>query len=294
MFWVMASLRIVRPPFRSDCRSTPSRRITDVIKVTARDGVDVRCVDEGQGFPILVVHGGMNSPSDWDKVAGCMVSRFRIVRLHRRQYRLDVELESPITMTQETDDVVALATAIGEPVLLVGHSSGAVLGLEAMVAAPSLFAGAVLYEPPLVTGPPLGGEALRAARTAFAAGKPGKALGIFLHRIVQMPWWTEPLSRIVGLIPKFRPLISRQLDDCDAIDRLGVRLEAYSGIDVPVVLLRGDRSPTHLSERTDVLAAALPRVERVVALAGQGHGANDRAPRDVAKVIEDLAGDVRM
>lgn len=261
-----------------------------MIDVVASDGTDVRSIAEGTGRPILVVHGGLNDPSDWAKVARCLDPRFRVVRLHRRQYRMDLTPDSPVTMAQEVDDVRALATAIGEPVLLVGHSSGAVVGLEAMVAAPALFAGAVLYEPPAITGPPLGGDALRAARAASAEGRTGKALAIFLRDIVRMPAWITPLAGLaVAVMPTLRPLVARQLDDCAAIDQLGLRLAAYAGIEVPTVFLRGERSPAHLGERIDVLARQLPHVEQVVTLPRQGHAANQRAPREVARVVEALA-----
>lgn len=250
-------------------------------------------LDEGHGPAILVLPGGMNDPSDRDKVAARLVPRFRVLRLHRRQYRVDIDLGRPVTMGDEVEDVLGVAARIGEPVLVVGHSSGAVLALEAMVAAPHWFAGAVLYEPPSVIGSPLGGEAQVRARAAVSAGKPGKALAIFLRDIVEMPAWVSPLARIgVGLVRRLRPLVPRQLDDVDAIDALGVRLDAYSRIEVPTVFLRGDRSPDHLRVRTEKLVEAMPHVERVTVLRGQGHGANDRAAGRVAGVIADFAAEV--
>ena len=48
------------------------------------------------------------------------------------------------------------AAPLDRPVL-VGHSSGAVLALEALAAGPGQFAGAFIYEPPLVLDRPLGG-----------------------------------------------------------------------------------------------------------------------------------------
>lgn len=181
---------------------------------------------------------------------------------------------------------------IGEPVLLVGHSSGGVVALEAMVASPSTFVGAVLYEPPVAIGPPLGGEALARAEAAVTAGKPGKAMAIFIRDIVRMPPLIARIVRVVAAVqPKLRAFVPRQLGDVEAIDRLGVRLDAYAGIEVPTVLLGGDRSPPHLGERIDALARTLPRAERVV-LHRQGHGAHLRAPGDVARVIETLADKV--
>ncbi|WP_236794927.1 alpha/beta fold hydrolase [Amycolatopsis sp. GM8] len=251
----------------------------------------VRYLDEGSGEPIVILPGGMNDPGDWKAVAARLTARFRVVRVHRRQYRTDQDFGRPVTMADEVEDVLAVTKEIGRPVLLVGHSSGAVLALEALVAAPERFAGAVLYEPPVVVGEPLGGEALERARAAVAAGKPGKALEIFLRDIVRMPAWLAVLARLAVLIVRtLRPRVARQIDDADAIDALGVRLDAYAQLQIPAVLLRGDRSPDHLRERTEALARVLPRVERVVVLPGQAHGANDRAPAKVARVIEDFAG----
>jgi pimeloyl-ACP methyl ester carboxylesterase len=160
-----------------------------------------------------------------------------------------------------------------------------VLALEALEALPEAFAGAVLYEPPCVIGPPLGGEALARARVAMTAGNPGRALAIFLRDIVRTPAWAAWMSRaFLPLIPRVGRLAPHQLDDCAAIDEVGLRLEAYARIDVPVVLLGGERSPAHLGDRLDALERAMPNTERV-RLRRQGHAANSLAPARVAEVI---------
>ncbi|MBE1587819.1 alpha/beta fold hydrolase [Nonomuraea angiospora] len=254
---------------------------------TASDGTQVRAIDEGQGPALLILHPGLDDGRSWGKVAALLTRSHRVVRLHRRQYRQD--LPSPATISQEVQHVLAAARKIGTPVLLVGHSSGAVVALESLVAAPGTFTGAVLYEPPVVIGPPLGGpggEINIRARQAIAAGRPGRALRIFIRDTVRLPAWVAFLSGLfVALSPRLRLLVPHQIDDNEAMDRLGVRLDAYAGIDTPVLLLGGDRSPGHLSERLDALARALPRAERVV-LHGQGHSAHAAAPAKVAAAIE--------
>ncbi|MEV4101807.1 hypothetical protein AB0J42_16240 [Nonomuraea sp. NPDC049649] len=55
------------------------------------------------------------------------------------------------------------------------------------MASPSSFAGTVIFEPASVIGPPMsgpGGEVLKQARAAVAADKPGKALTIFLRKLL--------------------------------------------------------------------------------------------------------------
>jgi pimeloyl-ACP methyl ester carboxylesterase len=111
--------------------------------ITSADGTRVLAVDEGRGPVILVVHGGSSDESAWAKVAARLSSRFRVVRVRRRQYRLDIDTGRPASIAEEASDVVAVAAALAEPMVLVGHSSGAVVALEALVASPSTFAGAV-------------------------------------------------------------------------------------------------------------------------------------------------------
>jgi pimeloyl-ACP methyl ester carboxylesterase len=260
-----------------------------MITTTSADGTSVRAADQGRGPVILIVHPGTDDGRSWRKVAARLAPRFRVVRLRRRQYRLDITAGLPCTIAQEAGDVLALAKVIGEPMLIVGHSSGGVVALEALAASPATFPGAVLYEPPVVTGPPLGGDAVGRAEAAIAAGRPGRAMTIFLRDVVQVP---APAARLAGTVmavhPSWRALIPRQIDDAAAINQLGVRLDAYARIEVPVVLLGGERSPAHLGARLDALAGALPHAERVV-LPRQGHGAHLRAPGDVARVIASLA-----
>jgi pimeloyl-ACP methyl ester carboxylesterase len=185
--------------------------------------------------------------------------------------------------------VLALAEAIGEPVVLVGHSSGGVVAIEALVRSPSRFAGAMLYEPPIHLRPREWDAALTRAVRLAASGRVGAAMRVHLRDIVKLP---GPMAWLAGLgvaaSPRMRALAPHQVDDAAAINDLGVRLDAYGHVDVPTVLLGGDRSPAHLAERLDALSHTIPAAVKVV-LRGQGHVANVRAPDEVAKVIEDLA-----
>ncbi len=283
-----------------------------MITLTTADGTDVRAFDEGHGPVILVVHPGFDDGKSWRKVAARLSGRFRVVRIVRRQYRLDRPAPVPYSIAREAEDVLALAADIGEPMVIVGHSSGGVVALEALAAAPAaVFAGAVLFEPPVAIGPPPGaeapggdapgdqapggktpggktpgGEPLDRARAAVAAGQPGKAMQIFVRDVVGVPapyaWAIRPL---VAVSPRLRALAPRQISDLDGV---GPRLDVYARIETPTVLLGGERSPAHLGERLDALAAVMPHAEKVI-LARRDHSAHLRAPDEVARVIETLA-----
>jgi pimeloyl-ACP methyl ester carboxylesterase len=238
---------------------------------------------EGMGRSILVVHGGMGDRTSWAKVTDHLRDRFRVARIHRRQYRLDVPRK--VTMADETAEVLAAAATLDRPVI-VGHSSGGVLALEAVAAEPGLFAGAVIYEPPVVLDRPLGGQAIELARAALAAGRPGTAFAIFLREVAGLRGPMVPFAKFAMNRPggAIGAVVERQLDDNDAIDELGNRLEAYAKIELPVLLLTGDRSPQHLHDRLAALQAVLPDAQRVT-MHGQGHTAERSAPARVAAIV---------
>lgn len=254
---------------------------------TSADGTSVQAYDEGTGPVVLVLHPGLDDGSSWRKVAARLAGTSRMLRVHRRQYRLDVA-GLPCTIAQEVADVLAVVHAVGAPVLIVGHSSGGIVALEALVASPSSFTAAVLYEPPVVLDEPLGGVALERASAALAAGRPGRAFAIFMRHVVRLPGWVSWLvGAVVAVVPRYRRLVPGQIADNRAIDELGNRLTAYAAIATPTVLLSGDRSPAHLIARIDALAAALPNAERVT-LPGRDHSAHLKAPDEVARVIADV------
>jgi pimeloyl-ACP methyl ester carboxylesterase len=275
-----------------------------ILITTAADGTSVRAVDQGQGPPILILHPGMETGNGYQRVATILSRRFRVIRLHRRQYRLDLKktpkLGDPCTVAQEVEHVLAVARLVDEPALLYGHSSGGPVALEALLASPSAFAGGVIYEPASVIGPPGAlhlvyetiprngdvGEGLKRARSALAAGKPGKALAIFTTIAAGWPQWMAYLAgELTALLPAYRKLIPCQIDDLEVMERLGVRLDAYSGIAVPTVVLGGDRSPAPLKETVAVVSQAISSAQRVV-LHGQGHTGHVRAPDQLARIIE--------
>jgi len=141
--------------------------------VTPADGSQFEVIEEGDGFPILIVHGGSSTSSSWTQVAGQLARRFHLLRFDRRPYRSQDRAGPAATMDGEVD-VLAVAAHLGRPLLIAGHSSGAVVALEAALAAGPRVAGMALNEPPVAVARPLGGNALGRSRAALDAGDPGR------------------------------------------------------------------------------------------------------------------------
>ena len=74
-----------------------------MITAQAADSRSVRALDEGRGPVVLILHEGMDDGSSWRRVAARLAPRFRVVRPHRRQYRLDLKSGSACTLADEVE-----------------------------------------------------------------------------------------------------------------------------------------------------------------------------------------------
>jgi pimeloyl-ACP methyl ester carboxylesterase len=257
-------------------------------RVVSADGTEIVTLTEGRGRPIVVVHGGSSRASQWERVAGALAGGFRVVRIERRLYGGSGPPRSPHAMAREVEDVEAVLAHLGEPAMVVGHSSGGVVALETALRRPANLAALALYEPPVAVDAPLGGAALARARAAVERGRLSKAMTIHLVDIVELSW---PLVMLMRLTPMWKPLrewAAPQIADDEAIANLGVGIDRYARIAIPTLLLGGGRSPLHLRKRLAALAAVIPGARRTE-MPDQGHVANLAAPGEVAGLLWDFA-----
>ncbi|MEV5598755.1 alpha/beta hydrolase [Streptomyces sp. NPDC052496] len=256
---------------------------------TSADGVPVTALDDGAGPTLFFVHGGGGSAASWDGLTASLTADFRVVRITRRLYASGASVPPTHSMAVEAADILALVGHLDRPVLLIGHSSGAVAALETAVRAPEAMAGLVLYEPPVPTYALPGAEAARRARAAFEAGDPRAAMRTHLRDIVQ-----EPADVVEAQVadPKARAAFTAKaaagFADIASIDALGVGVDRFERLAVPTTLVEGDQSPAHLRRRLADLATALPNA-RVVTLTGQGHAAHLTAPETLTATIRETA-----
>ncbi|MFF0296108.1 alpha/beta fold hydrolase [Kitasatospora sp. NPDC004614] len=253
------------------------------------DGHPITALDTGSGPNLLVVHPGGADATSWDGVTRHLTDDFRVVRIRRRIYVPEADIALPHSTTVEAADIVAVAKLLESPVLLVGHSSGAVAALEAALLDPSAFAGLWLYEPPLPTKELIAGPAGARARAALDSGDPAEAMRIHLRDIVRMPanvvdaMFADPHVRAACTA-----YATAQIADSEAIDALGVGIDRFATLETPTTLIEGDLSPSHLRERLADLAAVLPNA-RITTLTGHGHIAHLTAPDALADTIRDMA-----
>ena len=249
----------------------------------------ISVLDDGSGPNLLVVHPGGGNAATWDRVTRHLTDDFRVVRIHRRIYSPGADIALPHSMAVEAADIIAVAKLLDSPVLLVGHSSGAVAALEAALLDPSAFAGLFLYEPPMPTRELTAGAAGARARAALDMGDPVEAMRIHMRDIVRMPvGMVDAMFADQRVQAAFSAYATAQIADNEAIDALGVGIDRFANLETLTTLIQGDLSPAHLGERLADLAATLPNA-RIVTLTGQGHTAHLTAPDILANAIRDMA-----
>ncbi len=258
--------------------------------VTTADGVRIGLLTAGSGPGLLLVHGGMGTIENWQRVWGALTGRRRVTAMDRRGRGTSGDAGT-YTLSSEYADVAAVAAALageqGGAVDVAGHSIGAtcVLGAAALGAP---FRRIVLYEPP---GPQATRDQWPERVAAMVAdGQAGRAAFTFLTEIIGLTRSeVEALRDAPGgrdVLPIVAATLPREARALAAADLAAAARQVRQ----PVLLLLGTASPPWAGEITRELAAALPAAT-VTELPGAGHEALDSAPdllaAEVLRFLED-------
>ena len=256
---------------------TPEAAATNVVSdmhtATSADGTQIAYWRQGDGSPLLLVHGSLSDRVAWILIQPLLAERFTVYVMNRRGREGSGE-PAPHVIEREFEDIVAVVDAIGEPVHLLGHSGGALCALGAVLLTDRLRS-LILYEPP-PPGPRVDVE-LKSLREMIHESEPEEIVLEFLRtgprvseedieRLKQSPIWPH----IVALTPSLAP-------ELDAAAGYEFDASRYSTLDVPLLLFLGSKSPPVLREVSDALADVVPDV-RMTVLEGQQHAANYDAP----------------
>ncbi len=100
------------------------------------DDIDMAFLDQGQGTPLLLVHGFPLDHTMWYDVIDHLQGRCRVIAPDLRGYGKtslgEVAIQHGISMRRYADDLAGLLKAIGlaEPVIYVGFSMGGYIGWQ--------------------------------------------------------------------------------------------------------------------------------------------------------------------
>jgi len=202
-----------------------------------------------------------------------------------RQRDAEYELE------REFEDVAAVVDAIDEPVTLLGHSSGALLSLEAALRTDNLHK-LILYEPPIPVGDHelYSEEVLDEMKRLLDAGENEQVLIVFLQEIAQSHGGDRRAAlgtRLAGPRGRCPHVWPRSVE---AVGEYEFKAARFANVTTPMLLLSGERESPFLRDATEVVNDALPNSQRVT-FDGHAHEAMltvpDRFVDEVLTFIRD-------
>jgi pimeloyl-ACP methyl ester carboxylesterase len=258
-------------------------------KTATVNGTTLAYREQGEGEPVVFVHGGISDLRAWEQQLPTVGRSYRAITYSRRFARPneDIDPGADDPWPRHVEDLAAFLREIdAAPAHLVGNSQGAFISLLVAVQYPEVVRTLVLEEPPVLTlfvknTPPRPAEILRLfatrPRTAIALfkfvsgtlspvmkalqrGEDEEALRIFSEGVLGK----ESFERF--------PEASKEMGR-DNLSTLRAGLfgsgfpplgdDEVRGIRAPTLLLTGERSPAFLLRLTDRLEELLPIVERV-------------------------------
>jgi pimeloyl-ACP methyl ester carboxylesterase len=102
-------------------------------------GVHTWYTDQGEGQPLLLLHGALTDASEFGATVPALAERFRVLMPERRGHGHTPDLPDPLSYDLMAHDTVAFAEALGiGRAHLVGHSDGANVALLVALARPDL------------------------------------------------------------------------------------------------------------------------------------------------------------
>lgn len=250
--------------------------------VTSADGTAIGHETEGSGPPLILLHGGSGTREAWDALRPHLADDFQLIVPDRRGRGASGDADA-YDLDREVADLRALAGAVDGDPLVFGHSFG---GLVALATAESLpLAGLVLYEPALLVGEHRDDDLAARMRERLDAGERREAMKLFYREGAdvpepeRLPFWPDEVN--FGLVETV-------IRENEAVE--GYELPDEPDLDVPTLLLTGERGPDHLRDAVFALAERLPESD-LVEFDGVGHVAPQSAPERVADAVRSFAGE---
>jgi pimeloyl-ACP methyl ester carboxylesterase len=259
-------------------RPNRDRMELDMTKsVTSRDGTSIAYDELGEGPPLILVGGALNTRSFGPNgsLAPLLAERFTVINYDRRGKGASGDTP-PWTVEREFEDLDALIEAVGGSAHVYGISSGAALALEAASRGLSIEKLA-LYEAPFIVDdsrPPHADDYLPRLQRLVASGRRSEALRLFMREGVDVPVLFVVLMRVMPVWSKLKAVAHTLPYDAAIVSDYenGHPLPAdrWDSVTSPTLAMAGGKSPDWMRNAMRELADVLPNAKHHT-LEGQTH-----------------------
>ena len=236
---------------------------------TSADGTTIAYERAGAGAPLILVGGAFSTREGGYALRDALAQNFTVYVVDRRG-RGDSTDTRPYAVEREVEDLAALIAVAGGTVNLYGHSSGAVLALEAASRGLEI-AKLAVYEPPYTFDPdgpvPAGDNGVLAALDVGDKEGAAEAFMRFTGMDDQALAWAKQAPFWPGMVAIAHTTAYDLALTADGRVPAG-RLAA---ITAPTLVMDGGASPAWAARAAESVAAAIPGARRLT-VEGQGHG----------------------
>lgn len=271
------------------------------IKIHVR-GIELNYIEQGQGEPLILLHGGQGDYRSWESLMKELSPQFRVISYSRR---FNYPNNNPITAEYhsaytEADDLAAFIRKLKlGRVHLVGTSMGAFTALALAVKHPQMVRSLVLAEPPVhqwMKDTPDGASAYREfmntvqepARAAFTAGDDKTAMSFFVNGIIGAGRFDSLSPEGLAAVMQNSRFFKANTLSSDPYPNLSK--EKVKRLRIPVLIITGENTIRIHKLVNEELARLLPKAERAI-IPKAGHGSPRENPQAFnAAVLKFLAG----
>jgi non-heme chloroperoxidase len=262
------------------------------------NGTLLHYVEQGEGEPVLFVHGGLGDFRSWSAQMEPFSQRYHAVSYSRRGHYPNPWTGDYVAadMLLHMQDMAAFITALEPgPAHIVANSYGAYISLLLALHHPGLVRTLSLAEPPVQ--PMLarlpGGDVLLAefmrdawipAGQAFAAGDVEGGVRLFIEGAVGT-------GAFDALSPRVREEMMKNALELSVATKTDKRThmpdltcEDAARIDAPTLLMRGEQSPRMYYLINDELARCLPNARQAL-IPNAAHVLNNHNPQEHNRVV---------
>ena len=259
--------------------------------IIERDGVALYAVVEGDGEPVVLLHGHTLDLRVWDEVVPALVAAgLRAIRYDQRGHGRSASPPSGYRWGDHAADLAEVIERVaGGPAHVVGLSKGGGIALELAVRRPELVRSLAVIGP-LVPDAPLSDEMLasfKALARAIRADGPGAVTGEvwlahpLIARAAARPGARERLEAMLRTFPAGEYLAVQR----DAPDRTWKLTERLGEVAVPTLVVRGAREIPDFVSVAEFLANNVAGAQ-VVVVPESGHLVPLEQPAAVTEVLQ--------
>lgn len=242
---------------------------------------------EGEGSPVVLLHGLLTDSRVWDEVAVRLRSRHQLIRIDAPGHGGSPVRPESYALEEEADAIVAAVQALGltEPAVWIGHSMGGMKALRIALRHPGQVVGLGL----LSTQPYE--EPERTARPYYAMVEAARTWGIspdLAEVIGKLNFHPDFLatSRGHAWLEHFTTLRGAGIEQaCASVFGRGDISARLSEIDVPCLVVHGEADIPIRIAIARRWAPLLPNA-RLVEVPHCGHTPQSEQPRLVAELLE--------